>query len=73
MAEKEFSLEDWLVEGVRGMRSRLETTRIMPEAFWEHLRNATRESLLAFRSLIDAAIERTEKKPEKKTTRIKVE
>ncbi|MBC7262744.1 MAG: hypothetical protein H5T64_00120 [Chloroflexi bacterium] len=40
MAEKEFSLENWLVEGMRGMRSRLETTRIMPEAFWEHLRNA---------------------------------
>lgn len=73
MAETQFSFEDWLVEGMKGMRSRLETTRIMPEAFWEHLRNATRESLLAFRSLIDAAIERTEKKQEKKATKIKVE
>jgi hypothetical protein len=29
----------------------------LPEAFWEHTRASRREALLAFRSLVDAAIE----------------
>lgn len=42
----------------------------------EHLRSASKETLLAFRSLIDDAlknIEKKEKKPEKKQTKIEVE
>lgn len=31
----------------------------MPEDFWQHRRAARREALLAMRSLIDAAVERT--------------
>jgi hypothetical protein len=34
--------------------------RALPEEFRAHMRAARREQLLAFRSLIDAAIERTE-------------
>jgi len=36
---------------------------LLPDSFWEHRRAARREALLAMRSLIDAAIERTEKGP----------
>jgi len=71
--EKEFVFEDWLSEGLRGLRERRRRFQLLPEAFWEHTRAARREMLLAFRSLIDAAIERTEARPVKKTTRIKVE
>jgi len=46
--------------------------RQVPEAFWEHRAAARRESLLALRSLIDAAIERSTAQP-RKATRIKVE
>jgi hypothetical protein len=35
---------------------------LMPEGFLEHRRTAGREMLLALRSLLDAAIERTEEK-----------
>ena len=36
---------------------------LIPKGFIEHRRAARREMLLAMRSLLDAAIERTEKKP----------
>ena len=42
------------------MRKSIET--ILPPGFLEHRRAARREMLLAFRSLIDAAIKRTEEK-----------
>jgi len=35
---------------------------LLPVSFWEHRRAARREALLAARSLIDAAIERMDKK-----------
>ena len=47
--------------------------RRVPEAFWEHRRAARRESLLALRSLLDAALAATEPRPAHKATRIKVE
>ncbi len=34
---------------------------LLPDSFWEHRRAARREALLAMRSLIDTALERTEK------------
>ena len=43
------------------------------EAFWEHSWAAGRESLLAVRSLLDAAIEKTERQPTKRPTKIRVE
>lgn len=42
------------------MRKSMET--ILPPGFLEHRRNARKEMLKAFRSLIDAAIEKTEEK-----------
>lgn len=42
------------------MRKSMET--ILPPGFLEHHRAARKEALLAFRSLIDAAIKRTEEK-----------
>jgi len=70
--EREFHLEKWLSDGVKGMRSTVMKQRLLPEAFWEHSRAARRESLLAVRSLLDAVIEKTERKP-KRVTKIKVE
>jgi len=37
----------------------------LPPQFWEHGRNARKEMLLAWRSMIDAALERLEEKEEK--------
>jgi len=37
----------------------------LPPKFWEHSRRARREMLLAWRSMIDAALERMEEKEEK--------
>lgn len=42
------------------VRKGLET--LLPEGFFEHRRNARREMLLAWRSMLDAAIQRTEEK-----------
>jgi len=74
-AEKEFVFEDWLDEGMKGIRSRLRRRRgLLPEEFHNHVRAARKETLLAVRSLLDAVIESTEKpKPKKKATKIKVE
>jgi hypothetical protein len=36
----------------------------LPPEFWEHGRKARREMLLAWRSMIDAALERMDKKEE---------
>jgi hypothetical protein len=36
----------------------------MPPEFWEHGRKARKEMLLAWRSMIDAALERIDKKEE---------
>jgi len=63
MAEKkEFDLEDWLDEGIKGLRHTLKGKRpkILPERFKEHTRAARKEMLQAVRSLLDAAIEELE-------------
>jgi len=69
---QEFRLEEWLAEGVKGLRSIVSGTHVLPEAFWQHGRTAGRESLLAVRSLLDAVIAQTERAP-KRVTKIKVE
>ena len=43
------------------MRKSMET--ILPPGFLEHRRTARKEMLLAFRSMIDAALKKTEEKP----------
>jgi hypothetical protein len=69
MAEKktkadveEFDLEDWLDEGMQGLRRTLKGKRpqILPEQFKKHTRAARKEMLLAVRSLLDTAIEELE-------------
>ena len=74
-AEREFVFEDWLSEGIKGLREkhRRMHKRLVPEEFCTHLKAAKKETLLAFRSLVDEAIERTEPETHKKATKIKVE
>lgn len=80
MAEKktkpeaeEFDLEEWLDDGIQGLRRTLKRNRpqILPEQFKEHTRAARKEMILAVRSLLDAAIEELEEEPEgpKKATK----
>ena len=72
--KKEFDFSEWLSEGLDGMLgSRPKLTPTMPPDFKEHTRSAFREMLLAYRSLVDAVISKTEKEPEQPVTRIKVE
>ena len=71
--EKEFVFEDWLVEGVKGLRSCLKGGKVLPKEFAQHMQAAHKEMLLAIRSLLEAAIQRAEEKPKKKATKIKVE
>ncbi len=72
--EKEFVFEDWVSEGMKGIRSHLRQRRgLLPEEFHNHVRAAHKETLLAVRSLLDAAIEHVEKPRSKKATKIKVE
>jgi len=71
--EKEFVFEDWLAEGIKGLRTCAKGKTILPEEFAEHMQAAHREMLLAIRSLIETALERAEEKPKQKATTIKVE
>jgi len=71
--EKEFVFEDWLAEGVRGLRSCLRGKRVLPEECVEHLRAARKEMLLAMRCLLDVAIECTGEEPPQRATKIEVE
>ena len=74
-SEKEFVFEDWLVEGIKGLKTkgREKRHKIVPEEFCMHLRTARKEFLLALRSLIDEAVKENEPEPPKKATKIKVE
>ena len=64
-------LEDEIPEEVRQhVRAAREEMResmkaFLPPNFWEHGRKARKEMLLAWRSMIDAALERMEEKEEK--------
>ena len=71
--ESKYSCEQCPIVVVARMCREVGTTlqEALPEAFWAHHRAARVERLLALRSLVDAAIDRVEKKP-KKVTKIKV-
>lgn len=56
----DFALNDWLAEGVRGLRAGLRGMGVNDE-FWGHIRAAEREVLLAARVLIDTRLERLER------------
>ena len=61
---EEFNFRDWASQGLQGMRQRahlhLPKAKILPEGFRSHMQTSRKEFLLAFRSLIDLAIEHVE-------------
>jgi hypothetical protein len=77
--EKELSWEDHLAAAIKSFRKEMKEWRedALPEEFREHRRAAKKEMLLAWRSLLDARIEKLEHPEKEKTstqaTRIKVE
>ena len=77
--EKELSWEDHLAETIKAFRKEMKTWHgdKLPLEFHTHRRNAQKEMLLAWRSLIDSRIEQLDKaekeKPAPKATKIKVE
>jgi hypothetical protein len=77
--EKELTWEDHLADAIKAFRKEMKEGRgeMFPAEFRAHRRAAQREMLLAWRSLIDARIEKLEKaekeKSAAKATRIKVE
>ena len=67
---EEFVFEDWLRDGIKGVRSKFEHRmkgegRVDTSEFRQHMRNASKEQLLAVRSLLDSAIDWLDKKEEK--------
>ena len=79
--EKDLSWEDHLAAAIKAFRKEMKETGggILPEEFKTHRRAARREMLLAWRSLLDARIEKLDaadaarEKSAPKATRIKVE
>lgn len=79
--EKDLSWEDHLAAAIKAFRTEMKDTGVglFPEEFKTHRRAAQREMLLAWRSLLDARIEKLEaadaarEKSAPKATRIKVE
>ena len=68
MAEKIFEIEHHPGEEVI-LRFKAPALSILPEATRGHLRTAHKETLLALRSLLDKAIEQTEKAEKTKAKR----
>ena len=67
---EDFVFEDWLRDGIKGVRSKFEH-RMKGESmafdtseFRMHMRNASKEQLLAMRSLLNNAIDWLDKKEE---------
>lgn len=77
--EKEKSWEDLLAQAIKSFRKEMKEQRgdLFPEEFHTHRRAAHREVLLAWRSLIDARIEKLDQvekeKSAPKASRITVE
>jgi len=80
--EKSFVFKAWVNEGIEGMKPKWSPKRrhMLPEGFHTHMEAAKKnmsavkkECLLAVRSFIDDAIERTEAEPPKRATKVKVE
>lgn len=80
--EKSFEFKAWVSEGVEGMKPKPPkvTTKFLPEGFRTHMhaakmnmKAAKKECLMALRSFLDEAIERSEAEPPKRATKVKVE
>ena len=64
---EEFVFEDWLRDGIKGVRSKFEhrmkgESRVDTSEFRQHMRAASKEQLLAMRSLLNSAIDWLDKK-----------
>lgn len=64
---KEFVFEEWLRDGIEGMRHKMEQKKASfdPSNCRKHIRDAQKDQLLTIRSMIDKAIEHIEKYEEK--------
>jgi hypothetical protein len=64
--EEEFDFEEWLSQGIRAMR-RMKGGKLHKRhaEYRTHMRSAGKEMLVAFRSLLDEAIEQFEREPGK--------
>jgi hypothetical protein len=74
--KREVDWEDHLAAGLKGLRRELKggMKDFPTQEFRMHTRAARREMLLALRSLVDKALERTEEKPEEpKASRVIIE
>jgi len=75
MAQKIFEVEHKTEEPYEVLHIHLRLPKrpvLLPAATREHLRGAMRETLLAWRSVLDALIEKTEK-PARTVTKVRVE
>ncbi len=60
----DFSWALWLLEGFGALRTEVEQF-CPPDEFWTHLQTSEREFLLAWKVLIDAALERNARRSRK--------
>jgi hypothetical protein len=65
MPEEEFDFEEWISQGIRAMKrmKRERQHKLFHVGYRKHMRAASKEALLAFRSLLDEAIEQFEREP----------
>jgi hypothetical protein len=68
----EFSLNNWLADGFRGLRALARHAGLNDE-FWRHVRGAERELLLAVRALVDARLEMVEDRDENRAANERVQ
>ena len=56
---EEFNFRDWASQGVKGARSKVHLPKphILPQEFRDHMKSSRKEFLLAFRSLVDQALQ----------------
>ena len=72
--KRDFDFSEWISEGFEGvLGGRPKISSPLTEEFREHTRTAFREMLLAYRSLVDAVIDKTDKPADQPTTRIKID
>ena len=75
---QEFNVGNWVSDGIKGAKNAVQGLGggLLPEEFKTHMKASRKEFLLAFRSLVDSAIEKVDapkKTPSRRTTKIKVE
>lgn len=72
---KEFTCEDCFVKKAYDLKEELKEKLVLkvPSSTKEHLTSARKEFLLALRSVIDATLEKEEKKEKAKPKKVKVE